>query len=83
MITGHVVPCCAVLMSNNRPNLERQAFGNIYNDSLKEIWDTPYYKEFRKKVVDPHAPVPEVCVGCRAFNTLSRVKKYGVWKGYE
>lgn len=80
MITGHVVPDCAVMMSNKRSDLERMSFGNINDQSLKEIWDSPHYQEFRKKVVDPRAPVPEVCVGCRAFNTLDRAKKYGVWK---
>jgi MoaA/NifB/PqqE/SkfB family radical SAM enzyme len=80
MITGHVVPCCAVLMSNKRPTLERLAFGNIHSQSLRDIWNTPYYKEFRKRIVNPRSPIPEVCVGCRAFNTLTRVRKYGVWK---
>jgi len=78
MITGHVVPCCAVLMSNARPSLERLAFGNIHEKSLKEIWDTSYYTQFRKQVVNPKAPVPKVCLGCRAFNTLTRARKYGV-----
>jgi MoaA/NifB/PqqE/SkfB family radical SAM enzyme len=78
MITGHVVPCCAVLMSNNRPNLERMAFGNINEQTLKDIWNNPYYKSFRKQVVNPHTAVPEVCMGCRVFNTKTRAKKYGV-----
>lgn len=78
MITGHVVPCCAVLMSNNRPNLEIMAFGNIYNQSLKEIWDSDRYRRFRKMVVNPKAPVPKVCVGCRSFNTQERERRYGV-----
>lgn len=80
MITGHVVPCCGVMMSNKRPNLERLAFGNIHEQPLEETWNNDYYREFRKMVVNPKAPVPEVCVGCRAFNTLNRVEKYGVWK---
>lgn len=80
MITGHVVPCCAVLMSNNRVELERMAFGNIKESSLRDIWNTEYYREFRKAVVNPHAKVPEVCLGCRAFNTATRANKYGVWR---
>ena len=83
MITGHVVPCCAVLMSNNRAKLERLAFGNVHERSLKEIWNGPYYKEFRKQVVNPKAPVPEVCLGCRAFNTKTRARKYGVGDDFD
>ena len=79
MITGHVVPCCAVLMSNNRPNLEKLAFGNINNQSLKEIWDSHRYRKFRKMVVNPKAMVPEVCLGCRSFNTQDRTRRYGAW----
>lgn len=79
MITGDVVPCCAVLMSNNRKNLERWAFGNIHNKSLREIWNSPYYRVFRRSVVNPKDAVPRICLGCRAFNTKTRAKKYGVW----
>lgn len=78
MITGHVVPCCAVLMSNARPKLEELSFGNIHEQSLKEIWDSDYYRKFRKMVVNPKAPVPKVCLGCRAFETRLRAQKYGV-----
>lgn len=80
MITGHVVPCCAVLMSNNRPRLEELSFGNIHEQPLKEIWDTGYYREFRKTVVNPRAPVPKVCLGCRAFNTQTRARRFGIWQ---
>lgn len=78
MITGHVVPCCAVMMSNARQKLEKLSFGNVHKKSLKEIWNLPRYKKFRKVVVNPKAPVPEICLGCRAFNTQERAKKYGV-----
>lgn len=78
MITGHVVPCCAVMMSNNRTQLEELAFGNIHEQSLKEIWNSERYKAFRRMVVNPKASVPQVCAGCRAFNTLDRVREYGL-----
>lgn len=79
MITGHVVPCCAVLMSNNRPNLEKLAFGNIHQQSLKEIWNSDHYRKFRKMVVNPKAPVPKICLGCRAFETKLRAGRSGIW----
>lgn len=78
MITGHVVPCCAVLMSNNRPNLESMAFGNINETSLRSIWNSDKYKKFRKMVVSSKAPVPKVCLGCRVFNTQERERRYGI-----
>jgi MoaA/NifB/PqqE/SkfB family radical SAM enzyme len=78
MITGHVVPCCAVLMSNNRKELEELSFGNIQEQSLRDIWYSKKYKDFRKTVVNPRKPVPKVCMGCRAFNTAERARRYGV-----
>ncbi len=73
MITGDVVPCCAVLMSNNRDQLEELSFGNINQHSLKEIWNTRRYREFRKTVVDSKRGCPKVCEGCRVFNTKERI----------
>ena len=78
MITGHVVPDCAVMMSNSRKQLEQLSFGNIYERSLKEIWNSDRYKKFRRMVVNPRAPVPKVCLGCRAFNTQTRASRYGI-----
>lgn len=78
MITGHAVPCCAILMSNNREALEAMAFGNIYKESYRDIWFSEGYKKFRKMVVNPRAPVPKVCLGCRAFNTQDRARRYGI-----
>lgn len=78
MIRGHVVPCCGVLMSNKRPFLEKYAFGNVYEEPLKEIWDSKRYKDFRKMIVNPKGKVPILCVGCRSFNTMDRIKKYGI-----
>lgn len=72
MITGHVVPCCAVLMSNDRKELERLSFGNINKKSLKDIWNSDYYRDFRKQVVDKKRSTPMLCRGCRVFNTKER-----------
>lgn len=78
MITGHLVPDCGVMMSNSRKKLEELAFGNIYEQSLREIWNSSKYKRFRKMVVNPKGKVPKVCLGCRVFNTRDRAKRYGV-----
>lgn len=78
IITGHVIPCCAVVMSNRRKFLEEQAFGNIKEQSLKEIWDSERYRRFRKVVVSKREVVPLICDGCRMFDTTARAEKYGV-----
>lgn len=83
MMPGYVLPCCAVLMSNRRPFLRQYSFGNVFDKDFKEIWRSEYYSQFRKIVVDPCAPVPKICVGCRAYKTQHRVKKYGIWDIYE
>ncbi len=75
---GYVLPDCAVLMSNKRQWLEKHAFGNIFEKPLKEIWNSERYKKFRRTIVNRKAPVPLLCVGCRAFNTLDREKRYGI-----
>ena len=80
MITGHIVPDCAVLMSNRRPFLEKVSFGNVNEIPLKDIWELPKYREFRKMLKNPKSPVPEVCLGCKVYATEERAKKYGIWK---
>lgn len=79
MMPGYVLPCCAVLMSNNRPFLREYSFGNVFKKDFKDIWKSDYYTKFRKMVVTPDAPVPKICAGCRAYQTQHRIKKYGIW----
>ncbi len=78
MMGGHVMPCCAVLMSNKRDFLRKHAFGNIFEKSFKEIWFSERYKNFRKMVISKREKVPILCAGCRAYNTIEREEKYGV-----
>ena len=78
MMGGYVLPCCGVLMSNKRPFLRQHAFGNVLQGDMKEIWNSPRYRAFRRMLMNPKAPVPIMCAGCRAFNTTPRMKRYGV-----
>lgn len=78
MINGDIVPDCGVLMSNKRPFLHKNAFGNLLKQSFREIWDSERYRKFRKMVVDPKGKVPIFCDGCRGFNSTERKRKYGV-----
>jgi len=80
MMGGYVLPCCQVLMSNKRPSLRKHAFGNLSKDSMKKIWKSKRYRDFRASVNNPKAKVPLACQGCRSYNTEERAKKYGVDK---
>ena len=80
MIGGYVIPCCAVLMSNNRNFLEKYSFGNVFEKPFKEIWNSKRYREFRKLVPRPSGEVPILCAGCRGFETTRREKEYGISK---
>ncbi len=78
MMGGYVLPCCAILMSNKRDFLRKNAFGNLNEKSFKEIWNSERYKKFRKMVVDKKGKVPIFCAGCRGYNTRVREEKYGI-----
>jgi MoaA/NifB/PqqE/SkfB family radical SAM enzyme len=73
-----MLPCCAVLMSNDRDKIHKYSFGNYNTRPIREIWNSPYYKWFRQTVTNPTAKVPMLCAGCRAYETETRMKKYGV-----
>jgi MoaA/NifB/PqqE/SkfB family radical SAM enzyme len=78
MMGGYVLPCCAVLMSNQREFLRMHSFGNIFEKSFREIWYSERYKRFRQTVNNSKAKVPLLCRGCRAYDTSLRERKYGV-----
>jgi MoaA/NifB/PqqE/SkfB family radical SAM enzyme len=75
---GFVMPCCSILMSNSRTVLRKHALGNIFEKSMKEIWNSERYVKFRNTVNDPKAKVPFMCTLCRAYDFQERLKKYGV-----
>ena len=73
-----MLPCCAVMMSNDRKKLLNYSFGNYNKTPIKEIWNSPYYKWFRKTVTNPNAKVPAICAGCRAYDTKIRQANWGI-----
>jgi len=73
-----VLPCCAVLVRNDRERLRKCAMGDLTKNTFREIWDTERYKAFRRQFKDPKASLDPICQGCRVFNTESREKEYGV-----
>jgi MoaA/NifB/PqqE/SkfB family radical SAM enzyme len=78
LIGGEVISCCAIIMSNNRKYLRDNSFGNVYERSLMDIWQSQKYRNFRKQVNSKKAKVPKTCYGCRAFDTEQRAKACGV-----
>lgn len=77
MVDGSVVSCCARMMSNRRDELRAAAFGNVFAQDFRAIWDSPRYRAFRR-AVPRGTQVPRSCVGCRAFRTEDRQAHYGV-----
>ena len=73
-----MLPCCAVLMANDRQKTLDYSFGNYILTPIREIWDSPYYRWFRSAVTNPKSKVPAICAGCRAYDTTQRIKECGV-----
>ena len=58
MMGGDVIPCCNILMSNKRSILREHSFGNIFKNSMKEIWSSERFREFRDTINNPKSKVP-------------------------
>ncbi|GEM_PF-533947 len=78
LMGGDLIPCCTVLMSNNREYLHSCAFGNLFNQSLDEVWNSERYREFRRIITDDSKPVPGFCVNCRGYDTSVRARENGI-----
>ncbi|OHD69366.1 MAG: hypothetical protein A2W19_05500 [Spirochaetes bacterium RBG_16_49_21] len=78
LVSGEIIQCCAVLMQTNREFLRRESFGNVFEKSFGEIWNSKKYKEFRKQIVTPDAKVPQICFDCCAYDTKERASKFGI-----
>lgn len=78
LMGGHVLPCCTVLMSNKRPFLRQESFGNLLERPITEVWRSPKYRTFRRIINDDSKPVPTFCVGCRAYQTAERERRHGI-----
>ncbi len=56
---GYVTPCCKIV------DFKNPVFGNIINQSFKEIWNSKTYKKFREGFLKRIPPDP--CKGCNVF----------------
>lgn len=67
---GDVCPCMQLLHSSYTYLFEEKrkvmsySFGNISENSLKNIWESDLYVDFRKKVIDFEFPDCTLCDGC-------------------
>jgi MoaA/NifB/PqqE/SkfB family radical SAM enzyme len=75
---GAVIPCCNILMSNKRAILRQHSFGNIFEQSITEIWNSRRFNEFRLSVDNSKKKVPYLCTLCRAYDFRERSRKYGI-----
>jgi len=57
---GSVVPCCFD-MNNRYP------FGNVFNQSVKEVWNSNKYVQFRKQILSSKKQIP-LCKYCPGTN---------------
>ena len=56
MPNGDIYPCCTTM------NIEQFKMGNVYDQSLKEIWNSKKFKNFRIKVMNSKE---EICKKCQ------------------
>ncbi len=67
---GEVCPCMQLLHSSytylytEKRKVYAHSFGNIKDKSIDEIWNSPEYSDFRKRVEDFDFPCCTVCLGC-------------------
>lgn len=51
---GDVIPCCEHRMAaQHAPGADDRVFGNVFENSVAEIWNSPPYQQARRFVSDP------------------------------
>ena len=65
LVTGHVQPCCAVNMANQRPYQIEHSWGNLLRQRFTDIWDSAPLAEFKKSIHSGRRP--PVCKNCRIY----------------
>ncbi len=69
-VTGHVIPCCVENEGNRRDAQKGYAFGNVFEQSFRDIWYGERYRKFRKILKENK--VPAQCTHCSVYNTHER-----------
>jgi len=65
-VTGHVIPCCCMNEENRRQWQKDTSLGNIFEQSLEEIWYGEKFRDLRKKLYT--GQIHEICRRCPLFN---------------
>lgn len=75
--SGDIVPCYRLAHESTEfvfgrgKEIIAHSFGNIIENSLKEIWDSSSYTSFRKTVIDNHYPS---CIDCDLVDGCDMVR---------
>ena len=59
---GYVTPCC-----ENGSDPDKINFGNIFQQSYTEIWNSPAYRKFRGELKSKTGR-PSICVDCPSYH---------------
>jgi radical SAM protein with 4Fe4S-binding SPASM domain len=72
---GDVSPCLALLHDHKsflykyERSLKRHTVGNVYRQSIKQIWNNPEYVTFRSRVQEFNFSPCVLCGGCELFES--------------
>jgi len=63
--TGEIIPCCAMNERNEREEQIKTSMGNLYKNSLKDIWYGERFTKVREDLYNNR--LPEACIKCPLF----------------
>jgi MoaA/NifB/PqqE/SkfB family radical SAM enzyme len=64
-VTGHVIPCCSCNEGNEREYQKATALGNVFEQSMKEVWYGNKFRELRRMVY--YNETHPICKRCPLF----------------
>ncbi|WP_159983738.1 MULTISPECIES: radical SAM/SPASM domain-containing protein [unclassified Novosphingobium] len=79
-VTGDVIPCCMWREGQQYiDNGDTRSLGNVFDQPLSEIWNSPSYQALRKEVSNPsrHGKIGSFCEGCSyLYESTPRVGEF-------
>lgn len=64
---GYVIPCSILAQREDYFQLiKKEGFGNVFKNSIKEIWNSQKYRNFRKHIINNK--IPEICRRCPYYH---------------
>jgi radical SAM protein with 4Fe4S-binding SPASM domain len=67
--SGDVYPCCVLQALGNEKGTSVRPMGNIYLESLPDIWNSSSYSQFREAFYTGHLP-SQSCEKCPKYYSL-------------